>query len=186
MENDNNYFVVGLSVIIMTLVGIGFNLWISSKSAGEYNSYIINFGESVSGLKKESTVQYRGVDVGQVKEIKINPQNPKLITVKINVLDSTPIKKDTIAKLKLHGITGEVYIELSTPSKNSPKLTTQKNQYPEIKSRPSDISIITKGLPNLLKKANHAADQLNKIFSDQNLELLDNIAKKLRKKYGDG
>jgi phospholipid/cholesterol/gamma-HCH transport system substrate-binding protein len=181
METDKKYFQVGLFVIVMILVGIGFTIWLTSTTRGNYDKYFIRFSESVSGLNKESTVKFRGVDVGNVEKISIDHHNPKLVQVDISVLESTPIKTDTTATLKLYGITGEVYIELSGGGIDSPRLDTKKNKSHEIKAKPSDISAIVNGLPKLLEKANHTVDQLNKIFSDENVQLINNVAKKLGK-----
>lgn len=184
MENDKNYFQVGLFVLVMILAGVSFSLWLTASSNGNYNKYVIHFAESVSGLKKESEVKFRGVDVGKVEKININLSDPKLIQVDIAVLDSTPVKTDTTATLKLHGITGEVYIELSGSSGNAHALTSKDHKTPEIKSKPSDISTIVNGVPRLLDKANHVAEQLGKIFSDDNVQAISSVAKKLQKRFG--
>lgn len=184
METDKNYFQVGLFVIGIILVGIGFTLWLTSATGGDYNHYFIRFAESVSGLKKESAVKFRGVEVGNVEKISIDSHDPKLILVDIRVIESTPIKTNATATLKLYGITGEVFIELSGGTIDAPTLTAKKNKLPEIKARPSEINAIVNGLPKLLEKANHVADQLNKIFSDENVESINNVAKKLGKRYG--
>lgn len=107
MKTDKHYFQVGIFVIGILLVGIGFTLWLTSTTSGDYDRYFIRFSESVSGLNKESTVKFRGVDIGNVEKISIDPNDPKLIQVDICVLQSTPIKTDTTATLKLYGITGE-------------------------------------------------------------------------------
>jgi len=185
MENDKNYFLVGLFVIGMILVGIGFTLWLTSTSKEDYNCYVIRFAESVSGLNKESTVKFRGVNVGSVEKISIDPKDSKLVQVNIRVLSSTPIKTDTIATLKLYGITGEIYVELSGGGINSPMLETKEGQLAEIKAKSSDINAVVSGLPKLLEKANHIADQLGKIFSEENIRSINSIAKKLSDHYGD-
>lgn len=184
MENNKNYLVVGLFIIGMILIGVGLTLWLTSASRGNYNHYFIRFAESVSGLNKESAIKFRGVDVGKVEKISIDSQDPKLIRVDVSIIDAAPIKTDTIATLKLHGITGEVYIELSGSNINATKLATKKNKPGEIKAKPSDISVIVNGLPKLVEKANHVADQLNKIFSDENVQAISNVAKTLGKHYG--
>lgn len=185
METDKNYFLVGLFVISMVLAGIGFTLWLTVVGNGDYNHYRIRFAESVSGLHKESAVKFRGVDIGSVAKISIDPKDSRLIQVDIRVLESTPIKTDTTATLKLYGITGEVYIELSGGSHNAPELKAKKNELPEIQAKPSSIDAILNGVPRLLEKANHVADQLGKIFSEETVRAVNSIARKLSERYGD-
>ena len=185
METNKNYFQVGLFVIGMIIVGIGFTLWLTNVNKGNYDHYFIRFAESVSGLNKKSVVKFHGVDIGIVDDINIDLNNPKLIKVDISVLESAPIKTDTIATLKLHGITGEVYIELSGNNNSSPDLRKDKGDKSlEIKSKLSDISTVINGVPRFLDKANHAVDQINKIFNDENIQTINNLAKKLGKYYG--
>jgi phospholipid/cholesterol/gamma-HCH transport system substrate-binding protein len=186
METDKNYFLVGLFVISMLLAGIGFSLWLTSAGKGDYNHYRIRFAESVSGLNKESAVKFRGVDIGGVEKISIDSKDSRLIQVDIRVLKSTPIKIDTTATLKLYGIAGEVYIELSGGSHNATELKAKnKDELPEIPAKPSSIDVILNGLPKLLEKANHVADQLSKIFSNENVRSVNSVARKLSKRYGD-
>ncbi len=185
METDKNYFLVGLFVITMILTGIGFTLWLTSAGKGDYDRYLIRFAESVSGLNKESAVKFRGVDIGNVEKISIDPKDSKLIQVEVRVLKSTPIKTDTTATLKLYGITGEVYIELSGGSHHAASLKAKKDELPEIHAKPSSIDAILNGLPRLLEKTNHVADQLNKIFSDENVRAINSVTRKLSERYGD-
>ncbi len=136
-------------------------------------------------MHKEGAVKFRGVDIGRVEDIKIDAKDSKLIQVDIRVLRTTPIKADTTATLKLYGITGEVYIELSGGSQHASELKAQKGELPEIQAKPSSVDAILNGVPLLLEKANHVADQLGKIFSNQNVGTVNSIARKLAERYGD-
>jgi hypothetical protein len=79
----------------------------------------------------------------------------------------------------------EIYVELSGGGINSPMLETKEDQLSEIKAKSSDINAVVSGLPKLLEKANHIADQLGKIFSEENIRSINSIAKKLSDHYGD-
>lgn len=185
METDKNYFLVGLFVISLILVCMGFTVWLTSADKGDHNHYRMRFAESVSGLNKESAVKFRGVNIGTVENIRIDSKDSKLVQVDIRVLKSTPIKTDTTATLKLYGITGEIYIELSGGTHDAPDLKATKNELPEIQTKPSSLDAILNGVPRLLEKANHVADQLSKIFSNENVQSINSIATKLSERYGD-
>lgn len=185
METDKNYFTVGLFVIALIAAGVGFTLWLASPNRGEHNFYRIRFAESVGGLKEESSVKFRGVDVGTVKQIIIDPGDPKLIRVDIRVAKEVPVKADTTATLKLRGISGEIYVELSGGSENAPLLLSPDEKKPaELKAEPSSINAIMNGVPRLLDKANHIADQVDKVFSDQNVKAAGSMMRTLAKHYG--
>ena len=185
MENDKNYFVAGLFVIAIILAGVGFTLWLTSAGKGGYDHFRIHFAESVSGLHRESVVKFRGVEVGNVEEISIHPENSKLIRVDIRVLKTAPVKTDTTATLKLYGITGDVYVELSGGKEDAPELEAKDGELPEIKAEPSSINAILNGVPRLLEKTNHIADQIAKIFNDENIRSFNGVVRTLYKHYGD-
>lgn len=185
MESDKNYFLVGLFVIVMAFAGLGFTLWLTSSSGGDYNYYRIRFAESVSGLVNQSVVKFRGVNVGNVEAMGIDPKNSKIIIVDIRVLDTTPVKPDTTATLKLAGITGDLYVELSGGDDAAPIIASANPVEPaEIKAEPSSINAILNGLPQIVEKANHIADQLSKLFSDSNVKAVNKAVKGVSSFFG--
>jgi phospholipid/cholesterol/gamma-HCH transport system substrate-binding protein len=58
-------------------------------------------------------VKFRGIDVGTVKSMSIDPDNSRLVLVDVTLRKETPVKTDTRASLALKGITGVVFIELN-------------------------------------------------------------------------
>jgi len=188
METDKNYFLVGLFAIVIILAGFGFTLWLTWAGKGETIDYRIRFSESVGGLKTGSLVKFHGVDVGTVKKMAIDPADIKLTQVDISVLAATPVKTDTTASLKFLGISGDIYIELTGGSPDAPNLSAaaKNNEPSEIKATPSTFSTVMDRLPQitektdqLLEKLNHTADQVNKIFSDQNVQAVNGMVQKL-------
>ncbi len=68
--------------------------------------------ESVSGLSKDSIVKLRGVDIGRVSEIRIDPENIEKIDVFLKIKHGVPIKEDMIAHTQMLGVTGLLSIEI--------------------------------------------------------------------------
>jgi phospholipid/cholesterol/gamma-HCH transport system substrate-binding protein len=74
-------FMLGLFVTVGILLGAGAILWWgASKYFQKGSPYVTYFDESVQGLQVDSSVKYRGVDVGRVEQIRVAPDN-KLIAV---------------------------------------------------------------------------------------------------------
>ena len=134
-------------------------------------------------------MKYRGVNVGTVESISINAQDTRLIQVDIKLRDSTPVKVDTLAGLKMQGITGVVYVELTagTPEAKNLRDVTPKDEIPIIKAQASSIAALMNQLPQILDKLNTIAEhfgsltgQMNKLVSDDNIKNLsttfDNMA----------
>ena len=104
-----------------------------------YDHYVIYFRETVSGLSPGSPVKLRGVEVGRVEDIEIDPENVELVKVKIRVRHRTPITKSAKAKLREAGITGLRYIEIEGGKQGEERLEPGS----VIPSEPSTLYQIT-------------------------------------------
>jgi len=177
METNKNYFLVGLFIIATTIIALMFSIWLTTRGRGNYAHYYIRFAESVSGLSVSSPVKFRGVEVGNVEQIVIDSHDTRLIRVDIHILRTTPVKTDTVASLKLQGITGTVFIELTGGSPGAPDLLSQtkEDSTPEIRAEQSSIDAIVNRLPLLIEKATHIVDQINAVLNDQNIAALDRV-----------
>jgi phospholipid/cholesterol/gamma-HCH transport system substrate-binding protein len=107
MNTKVNYVVVGAFVVVLGAAVLAIVLWLGkSDYRGVYDRYYAYMQESVAGLSVNSTVKYRGVDVGRVKDIVLNPENPQEVRLTLDILHATPIKIDTVAVLETQGLTG--------------------------------------------------------------------------------
>ena len=79
MEIRASYVIVG-SVVMALLAGLAaFSLWLVEAGVDrDVARYEIAFAGSVSGLQEGGQVLYRGIPVGRVAEIRIDPDNPDL------------------------------------------------------------------------------------------------------------
>ncbi|MBV8939329.1 MAG: MCE family protein [Alphaproteobacteria bacterium] len=170
MEPNKNYFLVGIFVLATVAASVLFALWLTGANRTEYYLYRIRFAESVSGLNVGSPVKFRGVDVGKVTQISIDPDNSNLVRVDVRIAEGTPIKTDTQASLKLQGITGAYYVELTGGSQDMPNLKPPRiGGIPEIPAKASDIAAIVNRMPELIDKATVVADQLSKLVNNENV-----------------
>ena len=82
MEREANYLAVGTFILLVLGMGIAFVLWYTDANDGrEYNTYEIQFAGSVSGLDRGSPVRYLGVDVGRVRRLGIDRDDPTRVVV---------------------------------------------------------------------------------------------------------
>lgn len=172
METHKHYFLVGSFVIATIVAALLFTVWLSSEGDGKFKRYQIRFAESVSGLSVSGTVKFRGVNVGTVESIVIDPNDTQLIKVVIKVAESTPIKIDTVASLKMQGITGVVFIELSGGNSKMALEDASNDKIPEIRAQSSAITAVLDKLPEILDRVSKSVAQINKLFSDENIGAL--------------
>ena len=190
MEPKVNYIVVGSFVALLgaaILVGI---LWLGKTDyRGTYDRYEAYMKESVAGLSVNSTVKYRGVDVGRVRSIALRPENPEEVLLALDIQRGTPIKTDTIAVLETQGLTGLATINLTGGSRDAAPLEVQAGQaYPVIKTGPSlffrfdeaaSRILSEEGLAKLLADLDRAAKGVADTLDEDNRTALKNTIKDL-------
>lgn len=125
--------------------------------------------ESVNGLNTDSPVEYNGVNVGSVKSINLNPKNPQLVEVLLNISNKTPITRGTVATLNTRGLTGITYVALKDKSTDLRPLVKQPGQpYPVIPSAPSLFMRLDTALGQLTKNFKEIADSLRGVLDKEN------------------
>ena len=168
METDKRYFIEGLFVIGFSIAIALFAVWLLGTGHRDDVLYRIHFAESVSGMAVGDPVKFHGVDVGTVKAIALDPDDPRLVRVDIRLRKDAPVKTDTKATLKLKGITGVVFIELDGGSPNAPALLASagQGQVPEIPSEKSSLTVALDQLPKVLEKFSSIESQAKKVLTD--------------------
>jgi phospholipid/cholesterol/gamma-HCH transport system substrate-binding protein len=173
VETRANYVLVGTSVLAAIAAIVIFIFWLGRNQLNKHEDvYHTYFTGSVTGLSSGSPVRYRGVPVGTVANIIIDPDNIERIRVTLKLREHTPIKTDTIASLETAGITGGSYIELTGGTKAAAVLISQNGEIPIIKSESSGLQSVLDDAPKLLAKLNLLGDQANKLLSDENVKTI--------------
>jgi phospholipid/cholesterol/gamma-HCH transport system substrate-binding protein len=179
MEPKVNYVLVGSFVALLGAAMLAGVLWLSKAGFhATYDRYYAFMRESVAGLNVNSTVKYRGVDVGRVKDIALNRDNPEEVRLTLDIERGTPVKIDTIAVLQTQGLTGLATINLTGGSRESPPLIALEGQeYPVIKTGPSLLFrldeaisrlLSEKGLSTLLADLDTAAKNAADVLNEEN------------------
>ena len=174
MERDVRYLTVGLVVILLVAGFVGFAAWQAGTfRTGERSRYTIRFEGGVSGLTKGSRVRYRGIEVGRVLGVRLDPDRPRTIRVDIGVQPATPMTAETVARVKPKGITGLSYIELTTETPGPPPPTPEGERYPVIRAAPSQLDQMLADLPQVADQVGRIADRLDRFLSEDNVANLE-------------
>jgi len=168
MESDKRYFVEGLFVIGFSMAIALFFVWLTRSGNKDDVLYRIHFSESVSGLNMDDPVKFLGVDVGMVKSMTIDPEDPSRVKIDVMLHKNAPVKTDTKATLQFKGITGAYFIELNGGSAKAKLLVaaTPPGEVPEIPAKKSAISTLMEQLPKVVEKFSAIEDQTKKVMTD--------------------
>jgi len=167
MEPKVNYVLVGAFVVLFGAILIVIVLWlVRGGPQRNYRSYYAYFGESVSGINEDSVVRYKGIKVGRVRNMRLDPENPERVRLVLDIAEGTPIKEDTVASLATQGLTGLAFVELGGGTRDSPPLTPPPGQpYPVIKIKPS--LPLDQAASTLMSNLNEIASSLKDLTDDE-------------------
>lgn len=177
MEVRASYVSVGIFVVILTTAAFAALIWFGSlDDTQRYDRFRILFTGNVSGLSVGSAVRLRGVPVGSVKSIRINPQNIETVQVDVEIDASVPIKTDAVAQLEMAGITGGSFVQISGNSETAPTLTAgPSDTLPLIQSKASPLQELFRDAPELLREANIVMTRLEGFLGDDNQRAFNEI-----------
>src|SRR5690606_19698287 len=106
-----------------------------------------------------------GVKVGYVDSIRLNPQDPQQVVLKLKIRRGTPITTSTIATLVSEGITGIDYVGLKALTSQAPPLKAKPGEkYPVIPSEPSLLVKLSTALEDVTKTIKGLTDSVGKVF----------------------
>ncbi len=160
------FLVVGFVLILVFAAAVAGN-----RLTQKWDEYYIVFDDyPVSGLQVGGTVNYQGIKVGRVKDIRIDPNDVKKIQLTIQIEPGTPIKEDTEAVLALVGITGIKAVEI----KGGTNEAATMKPLSFIKAGSTMIDDISDRAASIVDKLELIAENVHELTNQQNR---DNIAK---------
>ena len=174
METKANHLLIGSFVLLLAAGIFAAIIWLARVDINTRLAYYaIHFTDSVAGLRIGGDVRFNGIQVGSVKAIQFDEQNPSKVKVTVEVAAATPVRHDSYAVMQPQGITGVSYVLITGGTADSKILKYHRGQPPpEIESRPSQISQLIDSAPEVLARAVAALDKLNQILGPENQKSL--------------
>lgn len=161
---------MGLIVLILAAGLLSAGLWLSvGFNQKKYSLYTVYFPESVAGLTQDAPVKYNGVQVGNVKRIKLNSNDPRQVEITLSIEEGTPITTSTSATLISQGITGVTYLGLSASTSNLTPIQKMPGEpYPVIPTKPSLFNQLDTILKEVSENVNKLSTEAQRIFNEEN------------------
>src|SRR5437667_6253640 len=167
METRAHYVAVGtfvLAVIFLAFVAVlclGRN-----EFSQQAKRYYIYFRGSVAGLNKGSQVQYNGIPVGRVVDIRVDPGNLEQIQVTVEIDTSiVDIKSDARAYLDANILNGIATVQIRGGTRDASELVPRPgHKYAVIKAGRPELEEVKASLPELVADHKAAAHRLTDLL----------------------
>jgi phospholipid/cholesterol/gamma-HCH transport system substrate-binding protein len=176
MEPRAHHVLIGLFTVLTMGGALLFALWLGKSSVDrDYAYYEVGFDRAVSGLAEGNAVQYSGIDVGNVVELRLDPRDPRHVRALIRVYSDIPVKQDTRASLALANITGSMNIQLLGGTPASSRLEGNRENPPLIQAEPSPLSSLLSSSEEIFIQVDTLLTHANRMLSEDNAESLTRI-----------
>ena len=171
------FIVVGLAVILATAL-----LFVQRMRSREVIELVTYVRENVSGLDISSPVRFRGVPLGRVSGIRVDPGGntievsfevfrDRLVSIGANVANIEQFAtQDVFPKLRAqvigNPVTGEAYLLLDVPADPPPPIALSFTpSKPYVASMPSPLSEARDRLPQVLERAEATLETVRQIVA---------------------
>jgi phospholipid/cholesterol/gamma-HCH transport system substrate-binding protein len=170
METKSNDVLVGAVAIALFIALFLFILWIARIDTSDRKEYDIFF-QSVSGIATGGAVNYSGVPVGTVTAIKLLPETPEFVRVRIKIDGEVPILQGTTATIAGVGFTGLALVELDGAIKGAPPINEPGPfGVPVIPTKPGGLGQLLDSAPQLVERISTLTARLNELLGPKNQE----------------
>src|SRR4030088_3026718 len=134
-----------LAVIAAAFVGhLGFQ---KIQGIQQRSALRIVFEGSASGLRKGGSVNFDGVQVGEILSLKLD--TPRKVVARVRLDNSAPIRKDTVVGLEFQGLTGIAAISLTGGAAAAPPPPLDADGVPTLTADLTEIVTIRETLQNV-------------------------------------
>ncbi len=161
MENRSHALIAGLFVLLLGIALAAAANYLQ-RAPDATTPYTIATMRSVTGLKVEAPVLYRGLEAGRVASMRFDPGKPGQILIRLAINEGTPITDKTYAQLGFQGVTGLAFVQLNDAAPDGRLLAGGDDVRIPLKA-----SLLDSG-EDLLVSVSEAAGRVNALLGDEN------------------
>lgn len=180
MENKSHALAAGAFVLLLAALMVSLAAWLTRDNR-PLRLYELSSSETVTGLQPQASVRFKGVNVGKVIAIGLDPLAPGHVLIRIAIDEQAPITAATFATLGFQGVTGLAFVQLDDSGASGTSLPTQPEAPARIPMRPSLLSKLSDQSENVMQALLEAIHRVNQLLSDDRQKngarVLDEIGK---------
>ena len=167
MENKSHAFAAGAFVLVVVALLVTLAAWLS-RDTSEQRVFELSSREGVTGLSPQAGVRYKGVSVGRVTSIGLDPKMPGNVLVRIAINEQAPITRSTFGSLGFQGVTGLAFVQLDDTGESAEPLLPDNGAYARIPMRQGMMSRLSDQGASLLTQLEQASQRVNQLLSPEN------------------
>ena len=181
MERKAHYALIGTFVLVSLAALLAFTAWLSNAQFDKkFDNYEISFRGGGQGLSEGTEVRFNGLKVGDITELRIDPNDNNSVIVDIQVESNTPIDFESIGRMEPLGLTGLNYIQIIPGGPNSRliKNSTDKDPF-RLKGEASRIDLLLGSGGTVMESSQAALARINAVMTPEAImdfhEILNNL-----------
>jgi phospholipid/cholesterol/gamma-HCH transport system substrate-binding protein len=167
MENRAHAIAAGLFVIGLLIAAALTGGYLAGDRTSR-TTYRVISQYPVAGLNVQGQVRFRGISVGRVTRIDLDPRDSTRIYVDVDVDSRYRLTKGTYAQLGMEGITGIAYVHLLDDGADKEMLAAGPGGLAEITMRKSDLDELFDAARGISKDAGELMVSVRELLNTQN------------------
>ncbi len=171
MENKSHALAAGIFVLLLLSLLVALAVWLTRDSR-QLRIYELSSSEAVSGLQAQASVRFKGVNVGKVTAIGLDPQTRGQVLIRIAIDERTPITGSTFATLGFQGVTGLAFVQLDDSGESKAGMDAAGQAPARIPMRPGMLSKLSDRGANILTQLDETARRVNLLLAPANQQNL--------------
>ena len=171
MENKSHALAAGTFVVLLLALVIALAVWLT-RDTRDLQTYELSSPDAVTGLQPQASVRYKGVNIGKVTAISLDPQKIGNVLIEVAIDGQAPITESTFGTLGFQGVTGLAFVQLDDEGQSTVLLPPSDGAPTRIPMRPGLLTKLTDQGEDLLAKLVTGTERVNTLLSDDNQKAL--------------
>ena len=171
MENKSHALAAGTFVALLLVLVIALAVWLT-RDTRNLQVYELSSADAVTGLQPQASVRFKGVNVGKVQAIGLDPVAPGHVLIRIAIDGQAVMTESSFATLGFQGVTGLAFVQLDDSGSSRQALPTGSTPPARIPMRRSLVSKLSDQGEGILRQVQDAGTRVNELLSRENQQQL--------------
>jgi phospholipid/cholesterol/gamma-HCH transport system substrate-binding protein len=172
MENRSHALFAGLFALLLGFAAVAALWWFGGQQELT-NEYLVVTTKTINGLSQQAQVRYRGVRVGKVESIELDPADFSKTLICVSVRKDIPITRGTTAKLGFQGVTGIAHVLLEDSGKDPAPLVAPAGELARIPMQESLLQELSSIGSETLRNARDLLASANQTLNPENRQRIE-------------